>query len=258
MTLSSASDFQLVGRGSHGVIGVHGWFGPDNTWSALPGAVDLESNTFALFPLRGYGSRVEEPGERSIDAAALDVIALADELGWETFSVLGHSMGGKTAQRVLTLVPDRVRKVVAVCAVPATGVPFDDATAGFFRSASESPEARRAIIDRSTGNRLESTLIDQMVSSSLENSSPQAFSDYLESWAFEDFSELMVGFNQDVLAVVGDQDPDITEGLVEATFANWFPHLTLSIALNCGHYPILENPSGTMSLIQNFLNTTND
>ena len=45
--------------------------------------------------LRGYGGRKEVAGEFTMDEAAADAIALADELGWDRFSVVGHSMGAR-------------------------------------------------------------------------------------------------------------------------------------------------------------------
>ncbi len=50
--------------------------------------------------LRGYGGRKQVSGEFTIEEAAADAITLADELGWDRFSVIGHSMGGKVAHQM--------------------------------------------------------------------------------------------------------------------------------------------------------------
>ncbi|WP_306430820.1 alpha/beta fold hydrolase [Streptomyces sp. 2R] len=49
---------------------------------------------------------------------AEDALALADGLGWESFSLVGHSMGGKAAQQVLAQAPRRVRKLVGLARSP--------------------------------------------------------------------------------------------------------------------------------------------
>jgi pimeloyl-ACP methyl ester carboxylesterase len=50
--------------------------------------------------LRGHGASDHPAGESaySFDRFAADVLALADRLGWEHFTLLGHSMGGMIAQ----------------------------------------------------------------------------------------------------------------------------------------------------------------
>src|ERR1700753_398208 len=113
---------------------------------------------------------------------------LADELGWDRFSLVGHSMGGKAIHQVLLQAPDRVRKLVAVNPVPATSVPMDDQTWALFSGAAAQTGNRAAIIDITTGNKLTTTFIDQVVQHSLDHSSETAFGAYLRSWAKDDFS----------------------------------------------------------------------
>jgi pimeloyl-ACP methyl ester carboxylesterase len=71
---------------------------------------------------------------------AADTIALADQLGWREFHVVGHSMGGKAAQKVAMDAGTRVQSIVAVTPVPASVLPFDDAALGFFAAACEQDE----------------------------------------------------------------------------------------------------------------------
>jgi pimeloyl-ACP methyl ester carboxylesterase len=50
--------------------------------------------------LRGHGNSGQPAGQESyaLDLFAADVLALADQLGWSHFTLLGHSMGGMIAQ----------------------------------------------------------------------------------------------------------------------------------------------------------------
>lgn len=64
--------------------------------------------------LRGYGSTTVEPGASYSDAE--DVLAMVDELGLASFSLVGASYGGYVAQQVATALPDRVERLVLVCA----------------------------------------------------------------------------------------------------------------------------------------------
>src|SRR5690606_29151668 len=43
---------------------------------------------------------------------AQDLLALADQLGWARFSLVGHSMGGMIAQEMALRAPDRIERLV--------------------------------------------------------------------------------------------------------------------------------------------------
>ncbi len=67
----------------------------------LPELVDADTYTYALIDYRGYGARKDEAGEYTLEEISADTLALADELGWDRFALVGHSMGGAAALRVL-------------------------------------------------------------------------------------------------------------------------------------------------------------
>jgi len=108
-----------IGSGDHHVLAVHGWFGSARGWGSLPDYLDGSRFTYAFMDLRGYGDRQQVGGEFTMAEAAADALALADELGWDRFSVIGHSMGGKAAHQILLQAPERVRKLVGLSAVSA-------------------------------------------------------------------------------------------------------------------------------------------
>ncbi len=54
---------------------------------------------------------------------AKDVLAVADDLGLETFHIAGQSMGGMIAQTVLAEAPERIKSATLFYTAPATGDP---------------------------------------------------------------------------------------------------------------------------------------
>ena len=73
----------------------------------------------------GYGGSDRHPGRRVVDCVA-DVVAIADTLGIERFSVIGGSGGGPHALAVAACLPERVnRATCAVGIVPYDTVDFD-------------------------------------------------------------------------------------------------------------------------------------
>jgi pimeloyl-ACP methyl ester carboxylesterase len=175
--------YVTVGSGDHHVLAIHGWFGSARGWGSFPEFIDGSAYTYVFMNLRGYGDRRDTAGEFTADEAAADALAVADDLGWDRFSMVGHSMGAKFAHRVLLAAPDRVRKLVGLNAVPAGEVPMDSEAWALFSGAPKDPGNRAAIIDFSTGNKLTKTFINRVVQHSLDNSTVEAFAAYLQAWA---------------------------------------------------------------------------
>jgi pimeloyl-ACP methyl ester carboxylesterase len=203
--------------------------------------------------LRGYGARKEVSGEFTMEEAAADALALADDLGWDRFSLVGHSMGAKVMQQVLLQAPGRVRRLVGVNPVPAAEMPFDEQGWALFSGAAGNPGNRAAIIDFTTGSRLTKTFIDQIVQHSLEHSTVKAFGAYLRSWAKTDFSEQVKGDTTPVKVIVGEQDPALSAEVMEQTWLAFFPGAELVILANAGHYPMFETPVALATSIEEYL-----
>ena len=249
-----ASSYLTVGSGDHRVLAVHGWFGSAGGWGSFPGFIDGSVYTYAFMNLRGYGDRKHEDGQYTMDEAAADVLAAADDLGWERFSVVGHSMGGKVGHRALLLAPDRIRKLVGLNPVPPGQVPFDDQGWALFSGAPDHPENRAAIIDLTTGNKLTKVFISQVVQHSLENSAVEAFRAYLGAWATADFSgQAKVDPVTPVKLIVGVNDPVVSADVMEQTWRVLFPNSELTILPDAGHYPMFEAPVSLATSIEEFL-----
>lgn len=245
--------FELVGEGPHRVMAVHGWFSDRAAFAAMLPHIDRRAFTYALPDLRGYGEARDIPGEYTTDEAGRDLLALADHLGWQRFSLLGHAMGGAVVQRVVAAAPDRVERLLGVAPVPASGMPMDGEQWRLFMSAAERPESRRAIIDHTTGGRHPAAWLDLMVRHSLEQSDVKAFRAWLDSWALEDFHEDIVGARVPVRVVVGAHDPMLTAELIRQTWLRWYPRADL-VELPCaGHYPADETPLELVRAVEDFI-----
>jgi pimeloyl-ACP methyl ester carboxylesterase len=243
-----------VGSGDHRVLALHGWFGSARGWGSLPGYLDGSRYTYVFMDLRGYGDRQQVSGEFTMAEAGTDALVLADELGWDRFSVIGHSMGAKAAHQILLQAPERVRKLVGLSAVPATAVPMDEQGWALFSGAAANPANRATIIDFTTGNKLTKTFIDQRVRHSLDNSDVGAFGAYLRSWAQDDFSDqVKTDTVTPVKLIVGVNDPAMTADVMEQTWRVFFPEAELTILPGAGHYPMFESPVVLATSIEEFL-----
>jgi len=249
-----AGSYVTVGSGDHHVLAVHGWFGSARGWGSLPEFLDGSAYTYVFMNLRGYGDRQDVAGEFTVDEVAADALAVADDLGWDRFSVVGHSMGGKFAYRVQLEAPDRVRRLVALNPVPAGAVPFDDEGWALFSGAPKDPANRAAIIDFTTGNKLTKVFINQVVQHSLDNSTVEAFAGYLQAWAKSDFTaQTKVDTATPVKVIVGVNDPALSADVMEQTWLVTFPNAEMTILPDAGHYPMFEAPVSLATSIEGFL-----
>jgi pimeloyl-ACP methyl ester carboxylesterase len=249
-----AGSYVTVGSGEHHVLAVHSWFGSARGWGFLPGFLDGSAYTYVFMNLRGYGDRMRVPGEFTVDEAAADALAVADDLGWDRFSVVGHAMGAKIGHRVLLEAPDRVRKLVGLNPVPAGATPMDKESWALFSGAPTEPRNRAAIIDFTTGNKLTKVFIYQVVQHSLDNSEVQAFAAYLQAWAKSDFTaQAKVDTATPVKLIVGVNDPALSADIMEQTWRVTFPEAELTILPDAGHYPMFESPVALATSIEEFL-----
>ena len=92
----------------HGITGSKEDFGP-----AIPALVELGYHVVAP-DLRGHGESTHDEDEQAygIDHFKGDLVELADLLDWEQFDLVGHSMGGMIAQRLILAHPERVARLV--------------------------------------------------------------------------------------------------------------------------------------------------
>jgi len=242
-----------VGSGEHHVLAMHGWFGSALGWGHLPEYLNTDDFTYVFTDLRGYGARRGDPGDYTMAEAAADALEFADDLGWNRFSLLGHSMSGVAIQHVLMKAPQRVRRLVGVAPVPASGLPLGEAEWTLFAGAAASPEKRAAIVNYATGNRLPRSFVAAIVRHSVDNSDQAAFGGYLESWARADIVSQVKGAEVPVKVITGEHDPTQPSEFMEQTWLQVYPNSELEVLRGAGHYPMFETPVSLAAVIEEFL-----
>lgn len=106
------------------VIALHGWLENANSFARL--APKLEGLRILALDMAGHGhSDHRPPGSAyGLPDYAHDVLQVAEQMGWERFSLLGHSLGAIISVIVAAAVPQRVSRLALIDGlVPPVGEP---------------------------------------------------------------------------------------------------------------------------------------
>ncbi len=106
-------------EGAPRVLALHGWL--DNAASFLPLAPYLDDVDLVAIDLPGHGRSAHLPpgADYSFAGALHSVLDAADALGWDTFALLGHSMGAGIGSLVAAGCPQRIERGVFIEALGA-------------------------------------------------------------------------------------------------------------------------------------------
>ncbi|WP_327174366.1 alpha/beta hydrolase [Streptomyces sp. NBC_01335] len=244
---------RLLGSGDHRVLVLHDWFGTSAGWGSFLDYLDGATFSYAFLDYRGYGDRKAVTGAYTLAEIADDALTLADELGWQHFSLVGHSMGGKAVQQVLAQAPQRVRKLIGLAPVPAGAYPLDADGEALFYGAAQDRDKRLAIMDLVTGRRASRVWVDLMVDRSLQLSTREAFGGYVKDWVSADLTERIAGSPVPVKVIVGEHDLALTAEVMRETWLSHYPNAELEEIANSGHYPMHETPVALATALEAFL-----
>jgi pimeloyl-ACP methyl ester carboxylesterase len=119
---------ELWGReDDHPVIALHGWL--DNCHSFRPLAPLLKNIRLLALDMAGHGYSEH----RSADASyhiwddVREVLLIAREMGWQRFSLLGHSRGAIVAAMVAAVAPETINRLILLEGMLPQTIPATDA-----------------------------------------------------------------------------------------------------------------------------------
>lgn len=236
----------VEGAGSKRVIVLSGWALDSTVWLAARALTDVSRFTYAYVDYPGYGVNRDAPLAQSVDDMARVALDAADELGWDSYAVVGHSMGGMTALRVATLAPDRVSEVVAVTPASAAGTPLDEESYAGFKGAWADPGA--AIKGALSPNIADGDLA-RLVARNRATMSQEAWEQYLANWTSGSFLDELGVYEGPVTLLLGDSDLFITADYIAET-QNRLKNVTVEQISGSGHYPMIENPAELVRLME--------
>jgi 3-oxoadipate enol-lactonase len=237
------------------VIVLNDWLCDTSTWDGARPYLDGRDFSWAFTDLRGYGASRQILGRYELQEAALDVLEVADFLGWERFAIVGHSMSTLVAMYLAQEQPDSVTQAVLVTPVPPRGMGADDQMLAYLDAVALGDDATRAArMAPMWGERLGTGWMEYKLARWRETAEPRAVAAYARMYAKHGLPEPDKKITMPLLAVTGELDaPHMREASVKEFLAPLSDKLDVVPIAMSGHYPMQETPPLLCAILQRFL-----
>lgn len=262
-----AIEMMQAGLGQRPLLLCHGFTGAKEDFAQeIDALADRGWHVVAPdLPGHGRSGHPDEPGAYSIARFVRVIAAVADELGWDRFVLLGHSMGGMVAQQFAIDHGDRLDALVlmdtANGGLSRLGLPRDQidaarhvvSTAGI-EALMELQRGRTDALASPAHQRLLDTVpgYQEFCDRKMIESSAVMYTSMLDEMVdLADTVPALRAVAVPTLVMVGDQDTPFV-GPSEA-LASAIPGARLVVIPDAGHSPQFENPIAWRTALTEFL-----
>ncbi len=241
------------GAAGPALVFLHYWGGSSLEWAEVVATLSPRHRCIAL-DARGAGdSEAPATGYGSADLAD-DVQGVVAALGLADFVLVGHSMGGKTAQVLAARRPAGLRGLVLVASAPPVPV-IDDAQRAQMRGAYASRESVEWVLDNVLASSPTSDAArDQAIVDALRLS-PQATAGWIDAMSREDVSATVARIDVPVVAIAGELDRVDPLDVVRRHLLSHFAAPALHLLPGKGHLLPLEAPAEVAAIVDGFVAT---
>lgn len=238
---------KIFGQGNHVLIVLHGFLGMSDNWKSFAKKMNEKLFQVHLLDQRNHGE--------SFHSNYFDYKTLADDLKFyinfhkiKICSVLGHSMGGKTAMMFSNVYPQFLKKLIIVDILPIFYKNDYLKILNSLKSLNLKKLKSRKDVDKALESKMKDPSFRSFLLKNLQRVSNQEFGfkidleiicNNLDEVEKELPSNLF--FNGDVLFIKGEKSNYITEIEIEKT-KKFFPNLKLVTIPDSGHWVHSENP----------------
>lgn len=236
------------------LVFIHGLFGDMDNLGVIARAFEDEYDILKI-DLRNHGDSFHAD-EMSYALMAEDVKQLLKHLNIEKCTVIGHSMGGKTAMKLADIAPDLVEKLIVIDIAPVayTGERHSDVFAGLFAVKADRP-ANRKEAQKSMEQHIPNKGVQQFMLKSFSAKSEDSFLFNLTALK-ENYKNIMdwqpVLVDKPTLFIKGANSDYIQQKDTQTILAQ-FPQAKSFVVSNADHWVHAEKPEAVIRAISRIL-----
>jgi len=235
---------------------VHGWGGDHTVWNEV---ASLMENDFELIlpDLRGFGESSVTESRYSMADMAADLSGLLDQLGFGKIAIAGHSMGNYVSLAFVRAYPERVLGL-GIISSQAQADPIERKQ-GLYKSAEEIMNVGvKPMLESLSPLMASDVRVQAHIRHLIERQPPAGLAGAMKAMADrEDSTSILPSLPFPVVLLHGQADEFMpirrAQEIKEA-----IPHATLAELPGIGHYPILEDPQGTVNALKNIMKSSAD
>ncbi|KWR91753.1 alpha/beta fold hydrolase [Cupriavidus sp. IDO] len=234
------------------LVMIHGFLDSHVGWDPLIAQWQAQAADIVAPDLRGAGSLRDAAGPYSLEQAVADVVQLILEQDLYAVALVGHSMGAQIAELVAARLPDRAAALVLVTPTPLAGNTLPDEVRALLRDCGGDAQAQRAIremFSRQLPAHQLARLTDP--ANMMGKAAVQAYYDAFTGG--HPSGNAPCAFGGPVLVIAADEDPVIPVAMVEHARAARLSGAAFALIEGAGHWPQMEQPEQTASVIASFL-----
>ena len=203
---------------------------------------------------RGHGESPVPPGPYRIDDLGRDVIALLDRLGLDRAHVGGLSLGGMVGMWLAANAPERVDRLMLLCAVPRLGPPQDWAERAETVRAAGMQAVVEAVIGRWFTPRFAGRHrgVVSWAMRQLTATPAQGYANCCEVIEHLALEPALESICAPTLVVAGADDPATPPAMIHDV-ASAIPNARMAIVPDAAHLANVEQPQAVTELMLDFL-----
>lgn len=236
------------GEGSPTTLLIHGWAVPGTVWEPVLARWPAAAGRVLAPDLRGTGFSTKPRDGYALEDDVADVVALIDELGLKDLVLVGHSKGGTIAQRVALERPALLRKLILVCPVPASGVPLDEQTIGYFRSLCGPRDGLAQLISMTVARTPDPAVLERLVESMASVASESLLGGF-DAWRTASFGDRIGAITTPTVVIGGAAEKVLPPAFLQEFIVDKIPGARLVLIDGVGHYPQIEAPDELTRLL---------
>ncbi|MBL6691239.1 MAG: alpha/beta hydrolase [Pseudomonadales bacterium] len=233
----------------------HGYTASRDNWQPV-GRILEHKYRVVIMECRGCGQSEHTEEGNNLEQFAEDAVALMRELGHDTFTFVGHSMGGGVGMTIAIKHPEALDKLVLVGSVSAKGLIGQS-----FRTNVEQRLAARKARDRDFFLREQrdgffrpdvqtEAWFEKRIHHMMHVISERHLVDAMQSMQSMDYTEALAGIETPTLVIAGGVDP-----LMKTNIEDYqrLPNAALHIFSRAAHEIGIHETEGTAKAIDEFM-----